>query len=163
VSRQATLSQVAAALTVAIVLAGGLLSGPLFGVGPPDSTELGEGTASVASVSIPVEEVVVNEGRFGTGTWYLRVPDATVAVDGVEGDPRLVARIEVPGLNVDSTDTKQLTAGATGRHRLALGSIPLGPNRPGGGPYRGRLTVRVQSFSVDQTVYNQSVAVEVER
>lgn len=114
------------------------------------------------SVSVPIEEIVVNEGRFGTETWYLRVPDATVTVDSVAQDPRLVARLEVPGLNVDRAETKQLTGGATGRHRLGLGSIPLGPNRPGGGPYRGTLTVRVQSFSVDETVYNESVTVEVE-
>lgn len=158
-----SLSQLAMAVTVAFVLAGAVLTGPLFGIFGTDSGSdgLGDGTASIESVSVSTDDIVVTHGRYGTDTWYLRVPDSAVAVRNVEKRPRLIAQVIVPELNVEETETKQLSPGSVGTHRLTLGSIAIGPNRPTNDTYRGHLTVRVQSFTVDETVYNETVAVEV--
>jgi hypothetical protein len=159
----ATVARVAAAATVAFVLAGAVLTGPLLGVfePPPQTDEIGDGTAQVGSVSAPTYDVVVTYGRFGTDTWYLRAPDATVRVDGTDGRSRLVARLRVPALSVDEVARQSIPPGGTGRYTLSTGSIALGPDRPTGGPFRGRLTVSVQSFRGDRTVFNETVTVEV--
>lgn len=157
-----TVSRVVAAATVAFVLVGAVLTGPLLGIfePPPQTDEVGDGTAQVGAVSVATEDIAVTYGRFGTDTWYLRAPDAVVRIDRTDGRSQLVARLRVPELEVDEVTRQSVPPGGTGRYTLSHGSIALGPDRPTGGPFRGRLTVSVQSFRGDRTVFNETVTVE---
>ncbi|MCU4799845.1 hypothetical protein OB920_05630 [Halobacteria archaeon HArc-gm2] len=125
------------------------------------SAVVGDGTAEVSVVSLPSERLRIDDGRFGTGVQYLRIPDIRIRVNGVDGDPRLVYRVEVPALDVDEAATKSLT-NRDGQTVTVRGvDQAFDPDDVAADRYDARVTVRVQSFEVDETVVsvNESVAV----
>ena len=149
-------------LLLAVVIVVSLVAtGPLVGVdatGPP-ATEFGDGTASVADVTVDTGELAVTAGRFGTDDDYLRVPVAVVDVESVSGRPRLVYVVEVPALDLSLTEQAVLTSTSTTR---------LNPDDRGfergslaNESYDATLTLRVQSFTESTTVYRENVTVEV--
>lgn len=157
-----TLAQFAAAAAVAVVLAGLLLTSPVLGlvtVDPPSSRDVGDGSATVSSVSVPTEEIRLTQGRFGTDVTYLRVPDALVTVDSTTGKSRLVYRVQIPELDVDLDGTKPVEPGHTGSYRIRVPDRALELSRRSGETYQGTVTVRVQSFTVDRTVANETIQV----
>ncbi len=146
-------------LTVGLILATLVVTGPV-GVDVVASGEerLGEGTASVTIVQPTAEEIRVTQGRFGSGVWYVRLPDLVVDVDGVEGRPRVQYAIAVPALGVDTTETELLTA--PGRVRVPVDDRALA-DRPENATYRGSVRVRVQSLTAEKTVLNRTMQVTV--
>ncbi|WP_226022088.1 hypothetical protein [Halomicrobium salinisoli] len=149
---------------VGIVLATLAASGPAGLLDAPTHrpTALGDGTADAEISSLPADDLRIDRGRFGTGTWYLRVPEATVAVDAVEGTPQVLYRVQVPVLDADAEARRLLGSGDGATVGLAPGDVGLGPDAPDG-PVRARVTVAVQSFEVHRTVYDRNVTVEVAR
>lgn len=138
---------------VAAILAITVLSGFLsFTAG---AGELGDGTATVTVVEPTGDTLVISDGRFGTNASYLRVPDLVADVEQREGQPRLVYRVRVPELGVDSQQTTLLPA--SGRVRISMDDVAF--EDVNAGTYDGQVVVRVQSFSDDTTVLNRSVEV----
>ena len=146
-------------VTVGLILATLAITGPV-GVNVVASGEerLGEGTASVTLVQPTGEEVRVTQGRFGSGVWYVRLPDLVVDVERVEGRPRVQYAVAVPALGVDRTEPELLTA--PGRLRVPVDDRAL-PDRPENSTYRGSVRVRVQSLTAEKTVLNRTVQVTV--
>lgn len=159
----ATVAQLTATATVAVVLAGVLLAGPLLGVvplgDPPAESDIGDGTATVESASLS-GPVTLSDGRFGTGVRYVRTPAATVDVASTTGRSRLVYRLVVPELDVEESVTQSLDS--PGQYRLSMRDVAVSPD-DGTGPFDGRITVTVQSFAGEQTVYDRNVTVGEQR
>lgn len=150
-------------LLVALVVAVSLIAtGPLIGVDAtgPQATEFGDGTASVADVSIETSALAVTAGRFGTDVDYLRIPAAVVRVDAVDGRPRLVYAVEVPALGVSHSD--QVVFTDSGTYRLDPDDRAFERGSLSNESYDATLTVRVQSFTESTTVYRENVTVEVQ-
>lgn len=144
-----------AGLFVVFVLLG---TGPLTGVDvtTESATSFGDGDATVTDVAVDRAGLVLTPGRFGANVTYLRVPTATVTVDGVTGRPRLLYIVAVPGLDVRLVETRVLTA--PGTYRLAPDDAALPPERIEG-RYDGTLSVRIQSFTTDRTLAWTNVTV----
>lgn len=151
---------------LALVAAGaGVSSDGVTGVtsAGPTTAVVGDGTAEVSVVSLPADRLRIDDGRFGTGVQYLRIPDVRVRVDDVDGDPRIVYRVEVPALDVDEAATNSLT-GRTGQTVTVRGvDQAFDPEEIPADRYDARVTVRVQSFDVDETVASTNVTVAVAR
>ncbi|QSG07048.1 hypothetical protein [Halapricum desulfuricans] len=147
------------AVLVALVISGPLVPGLSLAHSEPDS--LDEGDATVSSVSVDAEKVTITPGRFGANVSYIRVPDAAVAVDGIEGQPRVVYQLSIPELGIDHSEPKLITT--KGRTTVGVDPIAVQPRRVTRDSYSGRVTVRVQSFTVDRVQYNESITVEVRR
>lgn len=150
-------------LLIAVVIMMSLVAtGPLISVDAtgPQATEFGDGTASVANISIETSAAVVTAGRFGTGVDYLRVPDAVVRVESADGRPRLVYVVEVPSLGVSRSD--QVVFTDPGTYRLDPDDRAFERGRLSNASYDATLTVRVQSFTESTTVYRENVTVEVQ-
>jgi len=146
------------ALLVAVVL---VVTGPIVGVDASREpvTEFGDGSATVADVGTDADAFRISEGRFGTGVDYLRMPTATVTVGSVIDRPRLVYAVAIPALEIDRFETTVVTG--SGRYRLAPDDYGMAAGTADSQSYTGTLTVRVQSFTTDQTVYRENVTVEV--
>lgn len=150
------------ALAVGVVAVTLALSGPAVSAvsfGPSPGGELDDGNATVASASLD-GTAALTDGRFGTGVAYLRVPDATVRLSAVTGNPRLVYRVSVPGLGVDAAATTGLGP-ASRRARVRVPDRAFEPATVDRDRYRGTLSVHVQSFAVYRTVLRRNVTVEV--
>lgn len=157
-----TRSEQASGLAVGVVVIVLIASGPLAGgllepAGTP--TTVGEGTATVADAAVDADGLAITPGRFGTDVSYVRVPDARVRLAEVSGHPRLVYRVEVPGVDADLTATE--IVGERGRYRLHVSDYGFDSDRLSNGSYEGAVTVRVQSFTSDRTVLRRNVTVEV--
>ena len=146
--------------TVGIILFVLVLAGPAGGVdlvGEP--TTLEDGNASATVVDGSTDGLTVSEGRFGTNVTYVRIPDATLDVERVRGQPRVVYSVTVPNLSVDKQSRRYIES--TGRLTVPMSDRAL-PNRPDAGTYQGRVLIRVQSFGYDEIVLNRSIEVTVE-
>lgn len=149
-------------LAVVTVIVVALGSGPLgAGLVQPSGTPttVGDGNATVANLDVSPADLHVSSGRFGTDVSYLRVPDAHVTLASVSDRPRIVYRVEVPALDADLTGTRIVSE--RGEYELGISDYGLDPSSVTASSYEGRLTVRIQSFAGDRTVYERNVTVEV--
>lgn len=144
------------AVLVAVVL---VAAGPLTGV---DATTAGprfnDGDATVETVTVDETALEVTPGRFGSEFAYLRIPPATVTVDSVTERPRLLYIVSVPGLDVEQTASVVVTG--PGTYDLDIDDVALSDGT-NAGVYEATVTVRVQSFDTDRTLYRSSTSVEV--
>lgn len=148
---------------VAVLAVTLILTGP-FGVvdataGNP--TTVGDGRANATVERLATDEMVIDHGRFGTEVRYLRLPVATIGVSNTVGQPRLVYRVVVPALEVDAVTTRVLSTGQSGTLRLGMRDRGLDPAAVTEEQYRATVTVRVQSFEQDRTVFERNESVEV--
>jgi hypothetical protein len=147
-----------AVVALVVVVAVG---GPAAGFDPVEERPetVGTGTADLDVRGLAVEELRVESGRFGTGVAYLRLPPASVGVADINASLRVVYRVQVPTLGVDVITTRLLAPGDEGVVTLAprdrgLDTVPADP-------VAARMTVRVQSFVTDRTVFERNETVEV--
>jgi hypothetical protein len=143
-----------------------LLTSPVVGiidVTERNPTTVGDGTATASVERLDTDALTIDRGRFGTGVMYLRIPEATVAVTDVRGRPRIVYRIRVPELGVDTTSTELLTRGRATNVRLGPRDRGLDPAVVSDENYRGIVTVRIQSFERDRTIHQANETIEVDR
>lgn len=145
----------AVGLFVVFVLVG---TGPLTGVDVTSASadSFGDGDATVAGVSVDGAGLALTPGRFGADVTYLRVPPATVTVDGVTDRPRLLYVVSVPALEVRLVETRVVTR--PGTYRLRPDDRALAPGSADG-TYTATLSVRVQSFTTDRTLTRTTVSV----
>jgi hypothetical protein len=151
--------------TVAVLTLVLVVSGPLVGAvdfTPParNETVLGDGTATVTMDSDPADGLRLEQGRFGTGVVYLRTPPAVVDVTDAQGRSRVVYVVEVPSLSYRDSVSERLTTGATGRHRLDLRDRAFAEEARLEGTHEATLTVRVQSFAMDEVVYRHNTTID---
>jgi hypothetical protein len=145
----------AAGLFVVFVLLG---TGPLTGVDVTGASEtsFGDGDATVSEVTVDQSELALTPGRFGANVTYLRVPTATVTVDGVTDRPQLLYIVSVPGLDTKLVERRVVTG--PGTYRLAPADRALA-HGTADGTYEVVLSVRVQSFTTDRTLARTTVTV----
>lgn len=158
--------QPAVAATVALVVVVTLASGPLVGLvdltaaatwSPED---FGEGRAAVGDVTLP-DRVVIERGDFGAGTYYLRVPSATVELREVVGRPILSYEVSVESLGYTRSAINVVSSDDVGNYELTLEEIAFGPEQLDGERYAGELTVDVRYGGRLHVLATKNVTIEV--
>lgn len=142
-------------ILVVVVLAA---AGPLTGVDVSTAEpRFGDGDAA-GTATVDETALEITPGRFGSEFAYLRVPAATVTVGSVTERPRVLYVVSVPGLDVERTASAVVTG--PGSYTLAIDAVALAPGADTG-VYEATMTVRVQSFSAERTLYRANTSVEV--
>jgi hypothetical protein len=157
-----TVELIAICLIVGTTVLTGLSTGT-NGPGQYEATELGDGDATVSQITLPLDEFKLDKGRFGTTVYYLRMPDARIRVQNVTDSPRLVYRIQTPELGIDKAKTRILPDRTHGLVTVTGEDTAIPAGQLPNGSVSTQVTVRVQSFETDRTVYNKSIAVEAGR
>jgi hypothetical protein len=143
-----------------------VLSGPAVGVldlsQRTEANALGDGTADIANVTTADSGFRLDAGRFGTNVTYLRIPSVTVDFASTTGRFRLVYRVESPDLGFDRVGTKQVSKQNVDRVSVGMRDRAFRRDRATG-QYRVQVTVRVQSFAVDETVAQWNATVGGDR
>lgn len=152
--------------TVGLMLSVAIVSGPLVD-GVDLTPEAGSdhlvcdlGTATVSVEDPPSDRVTIERERFGAETYAITADDAIVSVEGVDGCPRLVYRIQVPELGVDTRqmyflegiDEEELTISAP-VHRFDPDEIQQET-------YRGTVSLELQGEQ-NRVLYESNVTVTV--
>lgn len=154
-------------LTVVVVLT--LLSGPI--VEPIDFTDdsggitddFGNGSADVAVVSFP-DSVTLSEGRYGSGQYYLRVPDATYSLSNVTGQPSIVYSLELDGPDkyYTTSQTEFVTDANAGQRRIRIGETVFDRDELRSDRYNATVTLLVRGGSEETVLRERTYDVEVE-
>ena len=149
---------------VGLVLATTLVSGPLVGgidfTPAPEEPSFGDGNASIGDVSLPARAQIRSE-RFGSGEYSLRVPDATVELLDVTGNPSLAYQISIRAIGYARTTTHFVTASDTGTYGLSLEQDSIDPSQVENGTYDGTLRVFLRSNGTERRLGGRNITVEV--
>ena len=162
-------AQRAVVAAVSTIVAVTLLSGPLVGAvdlttesGTGISDELGEGSAEVSVESLPTD-LTISEGRYGSEQFFLRVPDATVRLSNVTGQPLLKYNIRIEDLGYSSGTTLFISAEQEGTNRLSLTRSTFDAGEIRQDSYEATLSVSLRANGTERVVRERAVVVEVER
>lgn len=149
---------------VGLVLATTLASGPLVGgvdfTTDAEKPAFGEGNATIGEVSLPASAEIAY-GRYGSGEYYLRVPDATVDLDDVSGNPLLAYEILIREMSYSRTTTHFISSSNTGSYTLSMERDSLAPEKVENESYDGRLRVFLRSNGTEQQLAARNITVEV--
>lgn len=149
---------------IGLVLATTLVSGPLVGAvdftPAAEESSLDGGNATVGDVSLPAT-AEIRHGRFGSGEYYVHVPDATLRLDNVTGTPLLAYRFSIPVLGYSRSTTHFVTAADTGRYDLTLSRDAIEPSRVENRSYGGTVSVFLRSNRTERRLAERNVTVEV--
>jgi hypothetical protein len=153
-----------AGVVCVVVLVTGATATPLWDVPEPNSdrSPLGQGTASVSVVSTP-EELTIEPGRQGGGTYYLRVPDATVDVTEREGNPLLTYKIDVEGLGVARSSVHGVADLGTGEKRLSIDRLSLYEDELDSDSYVAEVSLVLRGNGQERILYSEEISIEVQR
>lgn len=160
-------SRLAVAATVVIIVGAAVVSGPLvdgIDLTPPASGSQaapGTGELDVRSLSAPDSAALV-KGEYGSGTYYLRVADATIDVVSVTGQPLLVYKLAIPELGYVRGTTHFMNADTTGPQRIELQQGTVDPDKVRRDRYPGKLRLIVRDDRGERTLHAANVTVHVE-
>lgn len=152
--------------TVALILGVTLASGPLVGAVDftterEESFAPGTGHADVTVTSVP-DRASLEKGQFGSGAYYLRVPDATVRIAAIEGQPMLVYKVRIPDLGFTRGTTHFLDGTVDGEMALSMEETTLDPDEIDREAYAAELVVLVRGGEAEDVLYRGNVTVSVE-
>ena len=151
------------AIALAVVASGPLVSAVDLTERPDEaSVAPGEGSVTVATVDVDAASTRFYEGRYGSETIYLDVPDARVGLEEVRGDPIVNYRVRVPALGASRT---QMYVPDEGDDELILGfdRPAYDPDRITADAYDVEVAVVVRDDDGARTAYRTTVSAEVER
>ena len=149
---------------VALVVVTTLASGPLVGAvdltQERESTAYGQGSVTVDNVTLPANATLM-AGRFGAGEYTLRVPDAAVQIESVEGRPLLVYKIDIPERGYSRSSTHFLSADSAGAFAATLADDRFAPDTVDQRSYDAELRLLVRANDTSRVVAERSITVEV--
>ena len=159
VTRATVAGTAAVILLVTVATATPFVSVPAGGFGA-DSP--GEGTAMVTVVSAP-DHVRLDPGRQGGGVYYLRVPDATIEVERLHGNPILSYSVSIDELGYKRSAVHLLGRAGEGRLSLSLADDTIDGDRLEHDTYEAQVELVVRGSEGERTVYAGNASVEVGR
>jgi len=153
---------------VGVVLVVTLVSGPL--VGAVDLTQeptgcmepVGSGSATVEVDTLP-DSATISKGQFGAKAYYLNVPDGSVTVTNVTGQPILSYTISIPELSRTAGPTLFLCADQSSQQTLSIQRLTIDENTLDDETYDATLTLVLRGDGEEVLVREQSISVEVQR
>ena len=163
-------SRGAVVTVVAVVAVVTLLSGPLVGIDlttEPDeglNSGAGTGNATVRVTDFP-EAVSISEGRYGAQQYFLRVPDATVDVTDIDGQPFLVYDVDVTGgdMYFGTTTTAFLDASYEGTNTLSIEQQAFEESDLTRDRYNVTVSVLLRSDGTERVIKRERFVTEVQR
>jgi hypothetical protein len=149
------------AVTVLVVLAVMLASGPLVGVSLTDNPAA-DGEPNHVSVSIdevPDDATLVTD-RHNDDLYHLRADPIHITASNVSGRPTVVYRLEVPGLY--HTRSAGMFVTEAGSYEVSFDPSNVDSERVEQDRYEGTITVKAFDDNGSRVLVERTVTVEVE-
>lgn len=154
---------------VALIAAVTIISGPLVGAvdltyerGSGITDDIGSGSADVVVHSLP-ESATISEGRYGSQTVYLRVPDARITLSNVTGQPLLKYDLDIPELGFSTGTTTFVTERSEGRKTLSIPRKTFDASEIERDRYEATVSILVRADGNTTVVDQRSMNVEVKQ
>lgn len=158
------------AVTVGIIVATTVLSGPLVGAvdlttEPNGEERLLEATTHGITVQVieePKGPVVLDRGEFGNDVYRLLVPPVTVRVTNVQGNPTVTYKVRIFGLGYTRVGSYILDADTSPDERtLEVTETTFPPERVTESQYNATLSVTVHDTAGSRVVFQTNTTVVV--
>lgn len=150
------------AIIVAVTLASGPLVGAVDLTGQPGCEPSGEsGTADIEVQSLP-EQATITTGQFGSGTYYLSIPDAVISVSNVSGHPLVSYDMSIPAMGRQTGTTTFLCPSVSGQQTLSISRLTL-DSPPEQSEYEATLRITLEERDGDTVVREKPITIEVQR
>lgn len=145
-----------------IVLATAATGTPLWTVPDrgSDQAQLGQGTADVSVQSVP-DTATIDPGRQGGDVYYLRVPNARIAVSQLRGNPILTYSLRIDEIGYSTSSVNGLAGVGAGTAAVSIEQVPLDGTRLTQDRYDGELRLVLRGDDSEEVVYSGPIAVEV--
>lgn len=158
-------ASVVACLTLILTIM--VISGPLVDIdltrkGGVMSGDVGSGSMTGTVESMP-DQAILERGSFGADSYELRVPDATLTIDSVRGQPILSYRVTIPDHGLTLSTTYVLSANAKGVYTLESDTYSITPDQVSADTYTGELEIRVRANQTVRVLERRNITVEVRR
>jgi len=152
-----------APFVAAVIIVGGIAASGLVDLTdqPADRSDIGEGELKASDVSLP-ETATLQRDRHGGGVYYLRVPDATVRIDRLSGQPILTYKIRIPQLGHSRESAFFVDENSEERLSLSLEKDTLPPEEITAESYDGELRVVVRSNDGSRVLERRNITVQVQ-
>lgn len=156
---------------VIVVIAVAILSGPLVnGVDftredePDQAGPLGTGNVTVENISLP-SSGTLRKGSFGSGSYYLEVPDGSLDIANRSGHPIVAYEIELTVGNISYNQESVYFVGPeTGDQiRLSFERETFSPTEVSAQQYPGQLTVLTRMGNTSTVLKRKNITVEVKK
>lgn len=167
-SAKAVMYMTAGVIILIVVASGPIIGGPDFtsdqtATPTPDSAFApGTGAATITVVSVP-KTAVLDRGDYGAGTYQLRVPDATVRVNRIRGQPLIVYKLKIPALSYTRSTTHFFSRKTTDEQILSIESANIEPDRIDQDQYEGELRIIRRIDNDDTYLYRGNVTIRVRK
>jgi len=123
---------------------------------------LGNGLLEVASLDAP-DTASLQQGDFGSGNFYLRVPDAVLSIDAVEGRPIVSYKIEISELGYTRETAHVISSESGQRVTLSIQEDTLPPEDIQQDEYSGEIRIVKRVNGESTTALQRNVTVSVQR
>jgi len=149
--------------TASLIILLTLASGPLVGFvtipEPGTSSPPGTGNATVSVTSAP-ETVALDRGQHGAGLYYLEVPDTTIEISELQGNPILDYSIGIEELGYRRGSVVFLESVGNGTKSVQLERANFEQSRINQDQYEGQLQLTLRG-DTETVLLNRTVTVEV--
>ncbi|XGI82882.1 hypothetical protein ACEU6E_06245 [Halorutilales archaeon Cl-col2-1] len=150
--------------SVLIILAGIGVSGSpfeLISAEADNGVSLGnQGSVSVKQVSLSSKVFKLEPGMYGSETYYLHTPSATVEIREITGSPILVYKMEIPELGYTGTSLRFMEEKRDSL-KLSLRRNGFSPDEIQNNSYNGTVSVLVRNGNSTRSLYSDNVSIEV--
>ncbi|WP_136717883.1 hypothetical protein [Halorientalis salina] len=148
----------------AIIVLGTLVAAPGLGVvdierSQQSTPDVGTGNVTVANASLP-STARFQQGSYGSGTYYLEVPETEVEFESVTGRPVLNYKLNVPALSYSRQSVYFVESG-TERRTLTVERDTFPPETFSQTEYTGELVLTLRANGTERVLANRTVTVEV--
>ena len=150
-------------VTALVIIALAVATGPL-GLVDPSTEEMATpetGNATIAVGDIP-ETATLDAGQHGTDLFVLRIPDTTIEVSRLRGNPILDYSLKIQGIGFKGTSVYFLDGQGEGPLTLSFDRETLDPGRIDQDSYEATLSLTLRGER-ERVVFEHPVTIEVKR
>ncbi|MFD1587193.1 hypothetical protein ACFR9U_09375 [Halorientalis brevis] len=153
-------------IAATLIVLGTLVASPAVGLvdftdNRQSQGELGTGNVTVTEASLP-SSAGFEKGQYGSESYYLRVPAATVTFERVTGRPVLNYKLDVPGLSYSRQSVYFVDESDSGeRVTFKLNKDTLPPETFTREEYTGEVRLVMRANGSARVLANRTITVEV--
>jgi hypothetical protein len=152
--------------SIGVIVLLSLSSGPIgvfdFATERDTTAGIGQGSLEITEVTAP-ETASLQQGEYGSESYYLQVPDAVLTLDSIEGRPVVSYKINIPELGYSRETAHFLSSDSGQRVVLSVEKDTLPPEDVQADEYQGELRVVVRANDENTVVHRRNVTVDVQR
>jgi len=151
-------------VAAAVIVLGTLVAAPGLGVvdverDQESNPDVGTGNVTVADVSLP-STVRFQRGSYGSGSYYLRVPETQIRFESVTGRPVISYELDVPALNYNRQSVYFVDEG-TETLTVTVEEDTFPPETFSQASYDGELELVLRANGTERVLANRTITVEV--